>query len=177
MASGIVNFSKCYERQDTEIAQKLLFMPYSLKLPSQCPATLMGLCHHIVVRRSQYHIAVTMGAEKQCCRTNSSVQERHNDLNDGKNRRLKCYNCGKCGHLQVVCWQKKILREESDRTNWRSKAPEQHTVSILHKTSGNLIINGFAEGKPTSFTVDKGATVSIACLDLDSNHQPQISSC
>ena len=74
--------------------------------------------------------------------------------------------CGKRGHLQVDCWEKKIPREESDRTNWRSKAPEQHTVSMLHKTSGNLIVNGFAEGKPTSFTVDTGATVSIVrpCL-------------
>ena len=44
-----------------------------------------GLCHHIVIRRSQYHIAVTMGAEKQCCRTNNSeVQECRSDLNDEK---------------------------------------------------------------------------------------------
>ena len=65
-----------------------------------------------------------------------------------KDRRPKCYNCGKRGHLQVDCWEKKIPREESDRINWRSKAPEQHTVSTLHKTSGNFIVNGFADGKP-----------------------------
>ena len=39
-----------------------------------------------------------------------------------KDRRPKCYNCGKRGHLHVDCWEKKIQREESDRTNWRSQA-------------------------------------------------------
>ena len=35
--------------------------------------------------RDRYHIAVTMGTEKQCCRTNNSeVQESRNDLNDRK---------------------------------------------------------------------------------------------
>ena len=60
---------------------------------------------------------------------------------------------------QVDCWEKKIMREESDRTNWRIKAPELLTVSKLHKISGNLIVNRFAEGKPTSFTADTGARV------------------
>ena len=64
---------------------------------------------------------------------------------------------------------RKIPREESDRNNCRSKASQQHTVSTLHKTSRNLIVNGFAEGKPTSFTVDTGATVSIVHPDLVSN--------
>ena len=41
------------------------------------------------------------------------------------------------------------------------KATEQHTVSTLHKTSGNLIVNGLTEGKPTSFTVNTAATVPI----------------
>ena len=62
-----------------------------------------------------------------------------------KDRRPKCYNCGKRGHLQVDCWEKTIPREESYRKNWRSKAPEQHAVFTLDKTSGNLIVNGFAE--------------------------------
>ena len=52
-----------------------------------------------------------------------------------------------CIRDRVDCWEKKTSREGSDRTNWRSKAPEQHTVFTLHKTSGNLIINGFAEGR------------------------------
>ena len=46
-----------------------------------------------------------------------------------------------------------------------------------HKTSGNLIVNGYAEGKPTSFTADMGATVSIMRPDLVSNLQSLISSC
>ena len=36
----------------------------------------MGLCHHIVVKRSLCHIAVTIGAGKQCCRTNNSEVKR-----------------------------------------------------------------------------------------------------
>ena len=54
---------------------------------------------------------------------------------------------------------------------------DRHTVSTLHKTSGKLIVNGFAEGKTSSFTVDTGATVSIVRPDLISNRRPQISSC
>ena len=46
-----------------------------------------------------------------------------------------------------------------------------------HKISGNLIVNGFADGKPTSFTVDTGATVSIVRPDLVCNRHPLISSC
>ena len=46
-----------------------------------------------------------------------------------------------------------------------------------YKTSENLIVNGFAEGKPTSFTADTGATVSIVRSDLVSNRQLLISSC
>ena len=83
----------------------------------------------------------------------SAVPQRSFEPKD-KDRRPKCYNCGKRGHLQVDVWEKKIPKEGSDRTNWRSKAPEQHTVSTLHKTSGNLIVNGFAEGEQTSFTVE-----------------------
>ena len=40
-----------------------------------------------------------------------------------------------------------------------------------------MIVNGFADSKPTSFTVDTGATVSIVRPDLLSNCQPLISSC
>ena len=40
-----------------------------------------------------------------------------------------------------------------------------------------MIVNGFADGKPTSFTVDTGATVSIVRPDLVSNRHPLISSC
>ena len=50
-------------------------------------------------------------------------------------------------------------------------------VSTLHMISGNCIVSGFADGKPTSFTVDTGATVSIVRTDLISNRWPQISSC
>ena len=66
-----------------------------------------------------------------------------------KDRRPKCNNCGKRGHLQVDCREKKIPIEESDRTNWKSKAPEQHTVSTLHKTSGNLIFSVHINDKET----------------------------
>ena len=69
--------------------------------------------------------------EQQCKK--SAVPQRSFETKN-KDRRPKCYNCGKRGHLQVDCWEKKIPREESDRINWRSKAPEQHTVSTLHKT-------------------------------------------
>ena len=62
------------------------------------------------------------------------------------------------------CWENKIQREGRECTHLRNKVPEQHTVSILRKTSGNLFINAFDEGKPTSFIVDKGATVSIVSL-------------
>ena len=50
-------------------------------------------------------------------------------------------------------------------------------VSTHHMTNGNLIVNGSAEGKPTSFAVDTGATVSIVCPDLISKQQPQFGSC
>ena len=46
---------------------------------------------------------------------------------------------------------------------------------MLHKTSGNLIVNGFGEGKPTSFTVDTDATVSVVHPELISNSHPEIS--
>ena len=35
-------------------------------------------------------------------------------------------------------------------TNWRNKAPEQDTVSTLHKISKDLIVNSFPEDKPTT---------------------------
>ena len=53
----------------------------------------------------------------------SEVPQRSFEPKD-KDRRQKCYNCGKHGHLQVDCWKNKIPREESDRTNWRSNASE-----------------------------------------------------
>ena len=43
--------------------------------------------HLDVYKRQLYHITVTMGTEKQCCRTNNSrVQESRNDLS---NQRIK----------------------------------------------------------------------------------------
>ena len=40
-------------------------------------------------------------------------------------------------------------------------------MCIRDRISGNLIVNGFADGKPTSFTVDTGATaVSYTHLDV-----------
>ena len=52
---------------------KICFKPVSYThLDVYKRQTLMGLCHHI---------AVTMSAEKQCCRTNNlKVQESRNDL-------------------------------------------------------------------------------------------------
>ena len=75
-----------------------------------------------------------------------------------------------------------MQREGCEHTNWRNNAPEQHTVSTLHKTSGNLIMSGHVEDKPISFTVDMGplhahSIVSITCPDLVSHCQPQFSSC
>ena len=36
------------------------------------------------------------------------------------------------------------------------------TVSMLHKTTGNLIVKGIIKDKPAAFTVDTCATVSVA---------------
>ena len=102
-----------------------------------------GLCHHIVVGRSYWHYngcRKTMLSDKQI--KSSRAPQLHE--RQEKERRPKCYNCRKHGHLQVDHLEKKIPREESDCTNWRNEDPEQHIVSTLHKTSGNLIVNGFA---------------------------------
>ena len=36
------------------------------------------------------------------------------------------------------------------------------SLRSMHKTTGNLIVKGFIKDKPAAFTVDTGATVSIA---------------
>ena len=46
---------------------------------------------------------------------------------------------------------------------------------MLHEISRNLIVNGFVEGTPASFTIDMGTTVSTVCPDIVSCLQPQLS--
>ena len=71
-----------------------------------------------------------------------------------------CYNCGKRCHPQIDFLENKIQREERECTNWKNNAQEQRIVSTLSKTNGNVIVNGFPEGKGTSFTNDTGSTES-----------------
>ena len=97
----------------------------------------MNLCHRPVVRRSQYCISVTMEAYKEWYKTNNS----------------KRYKCGKRGYIQADCCENKVHIEGCACTNRRSEVTEQNTYSTLHKTSGNLIDNGFVEGKLAAFTV------------------------
>lgn len=63
----------------------------------------------------------------------------------------------------------KIKREGHVNTNWRNKAPEQDTVSTLHKISKDLIVNSLPEDKPT--------TVSIVDPYLVNHCKAQFSSC
>ena len=45
--------------------------------------------------------------------------------------------------------------------------PLKSIESILQKTIGNMIINGFVEVKPVTFTVDMGTTVPVSYTHLD----------
>ena len=75
------------------------------------PATLMSLCYHSVVRRSQYHIAVTMGARMATRHIIKGSRAPQQFERWDRDRRPNCYKRGKLGHLQVDSWETKLQRE------------------------------------------------------------------
>ena len=62
-------------------------------------------------------------------------------------------------------------------TNWRNEASRQYAISTLQKNSGSLVVTGFVQERPTSITVDTGATVSIVRPDMVKDLKPIWCSC
>ena len=127
MTSEIVNFSKCYEWQDTETAQKLLFTPYSLKLPSQRPATFMGCA--ITLQSEDSCITLPLRWVQKTMLSDKQFQSSRESQRFEKDRRPKCYNCG-----NVV-----IYRKTAGRRRYQDKrviAPvgevKPQNLSLIH---------------------------------------------
>ena len=100
MASEIVNFSKCYERQDTEIAQKPEPAP-NFEADTSVSLYIKRLYHHNIVRRFQNHIADTLGAEINVTERKIRTFRSATSIRT-LGERKKINNCRERGHLHVM---------------------------------------------------------------------------